>query len=74
VTDEEEGTGHNCCSARNHRNSADVLWQYKKEYTKHLANKARASRVVNHMFEFDDGIYKMTDWQKNRSEERQGLR
>jgi hypothetical protein len=50
-----------------------VLWQYKKEYAKNLANKSGASNVVNQMFEFDNGINKISDWQKIRKR-RQGLK
>jgi hypothetical protein len=31
-----------------------MLWQYKREYAKNLANKSGASKVVNQMFEFDN--------------------
>jgi len=41
--------------------STDVLWQYKKEYFKLLANWSGASKVVSQMFEFDNSIYKRTD-------------
>jgi hypothetical protein len=52
--------GHNFCPARNHQ--TDVLWQYKKEYTKNVANTSKASRVVSQMFEFDNSINKIPDW------------
>jgi hypothetical protein len=43
-------------------NPPDMLWQYKRECAKKLANKSGASKVVNQMFEFDHGINKITDW------------
>jgi hypothetical protein len=63
ASDGEEGTGHNFCPSYN-QHSTFVLWQYKREYAESLANKSGASKVVNQMFEFDNGINKITDWQK----------
>ena len=57
-----KGRGYNFCSSYD-QNSTDVLWQYKRKYAKKLANKSGASKVVNQMFEFDNGINKVTDWQ-----------
>ena len=51
----DKETGHNFCPS--HPPFRNVPWQeYKREYAKNLANKLGAPRVVNHMFEFDNGI------------------
>jgi hypothetical protein len=43
-----------------------VLRQYKREIAKNLANKVGAFKVINQMFDFDNGINKITNWQKMR--------
>ena len=52
------------CSFFQH--STDVLRQYKREIAKNLANKVGAFKVINQMFDFDNGINKITNWQKMR--------
>jgi hypothetical protein len=67
----DEGMGQNFCPSFN-QPITGVLWQYKRECKK-SANKTGASKGVNQMLEFDNGINNMID-KRSAPEEDKGSR